>query len=1343
MITGLYLQRTLRSGDDQLHEAQLPQEPRVIVVLAEPGAGKTRLLQSIARRLGVRSVPARMFKSLSYSMTGGPLVIDGLDEVAKLDECGLDDLIIKASNSGAKRVVMASRSSEWEEARTHFVEACFSEKPLLVHLAPLSIEEQKALFQDRHPNEDYHTFQEQVERFDLAPLNGNPLFLELFAGAFIEGDRQFTNKKSVFQAAVKRLAYEGNSGQVQKGTVSLNDRISWSAQVFAVLLLSGAEGVTLVDTLSDRHFPSLSELMPNRREVSCILDSRLFTPADEPNSHIPVHRVVAEYCAAVYLAERIDDTQDPLTLGQCLAVIAPNSTVRDELRGLLGWLAAVGGGEIQRTVIRLDPYAVLANGDPSQLSRPSKKLLLSELEKLSGEDPYFRRGDLWRSFNIAGFFTHDLVDDLRPLLLDQHANRQLRWLVLDLLTNSPAVGELASELANLELSQDENAGLRFLAAECLLGADSHDHQADVYRLLKLGDPTSLEICAKKYQALGVSSLGRDGLRELLSRCAELWPSANDELDDRLAGSRIFVKRLIGTLEAHKIEWLLDELTRALHCYCGAKSDFECHCRDGISKIIGYLLDQFFETSTGPYDASKIYAWVRNLLFHNSVDQTRSPAVRVLQTDHSLRRSIHARACDDAATRAHHRALVEMTFTPHMHAGLHVQPEDRLFLAQHAFKTGNTRQWISCRYTSVNPESSSHAIVCELRRLMRSHTRQSQKLLEAWAQDERLTKKWEAMNKRRSVLLRKRQARENKAFAKSREGVAKNRTIIEQGRDRHFLWVSVYHLLNDTEYLEKAYTNLALARSAFRNCLPHIQLHIPSLEAAARSRLGVSFHTSEAVLLAACIEIFRHRRSLDSVDQAVLEIVKVNLGTHFTNITKEIELEIEREVDKRLFQNNSDKISFLRRFLETQLDNSSPNSSSPSVGWLLRKPIFSSVAGALALEWLTKYPQAGVSTLGALFDTAMADGHSDELERLVVLNTQDFLSAWPDYQEDDQANSCLRFWLLRRFYFARSIHPNSGKWLQSDENIVFAFERISGPLYSSDHASWPSLDSQKIHLILDTYIEVWPPVHLPSSWGTSSPYNETAFRFLNDLVWHIGNDQPERSLSSLNKMLEDSRFLCFQDKLKTMKRTATQAIALRNFEAPSPAEIVGLLQRNGVTTVEVLRAILLQELQSFQQEIDGGDFNTVSYFYDGGQRVSETTATERIADWLNQRLRPMNISVAIERQFKNQNRCDITAEKMLRGERKMIVIEAKGQWHKDLFSAASKQLDSRYAIHPDAEEQGIYLVLWYGPDTEVARRKKHGIQSADDLKVEIEGSLDDSLRGRIDVFVLDLSGPPKC
>ena len=199
-------------------------------------------------------------------------------------------------------------------------------------------------------------------------------------------------------------------------------------------------------------------------------------------------------------------------------------------------------------------------------------------------------------------------------------------------------------------------------------------------------------------------------------------------------------------------------------------------------------------------------------------------------------------------------------------------------------------------------------------------------------------------------------------------------------------------------------------------------------------------------------------------------------------------------------------------------------------------------------------------------------------------------------------------------------------------------------------------------------------------------------------------------------------------------------ALRDFEPPTPQEIVNQLDHDAVVTVEGLRQLVIEELQDYQKVIDGGEFNSADRFYEKGERLGEVRSTEIIADRLNVRLEPQGISVTPEQQLKGAKRSDFTATKMIGGKRRLLVAEVKGQWHNELYTAASAQLHERYSIHPDAEQQGIFLAIWFGADEKVAGRKIHGIGSAQELRLSIEEKLPRALRGLIDVFVLDVSKP---
>ncbi|WP_205904802.1 hypothetical protein, partial [Pseudomonas viridiflava] len=115
---------------------------------------------------------------------------------------------------------------------------------LLVRLVEFEEEEQREIFHHHVPGENFVTFQAEVTRFDLEALLPNPQFLKMFADAYIESGRHFTDKRSIFSQAVERLAKEANATVAKNGhTLSIAQEVNLSSEVFAKLLLSGADGI--------------------------------------------------------------------------------------------------------------------------------------------------------------------------------------------------------------------------------------------------------------------------------------------------------------------------------------------------------------------------------------------------------------------------------------------------------------------------------------------------------------------------------------------------------------------------------------------------------------------------------------------------------------------------------------------------------------------------------------------------------------------------------------------------------------------------------------------------------------------------------------------------------------------------------------------------------------------------------------------------------------------------------------------------------------------------------------------------------------------------------------------
>lgn len=248
-----YIPRTLHHGGKRVSEQDFFADFKVIIVLAEPGGGKTALLQNVARLTAVTAVRASGFMP---DVQSDCLIVDALDEVSRLAAHDLSPLLKEIRSARADRIVLASRSGEWEEADSRMVAAILGVEPRVGHLLPLDEHEQKALFAHEFPAESFDTFSSQVHKFNLQYLLGNPEFLKLFAAAYIESGRSFKDRHSIFEDAVKHLANEANKAVPQRNAPTRAERISWAGEVFAKLMLSGADGVSIVGDFGRKKIPA-------------------------------------------------------------------------------------------------------------------------------------------------------------------------------------------------------------------------------------------------------------------------------------------------------------------------------------------------------------------------------------------------------------------------------------------------------------------------------------------------------------------------------------------------------------------------------------------------------------------------------------------------------------------------------------------------------------------------------------------------------------------------------------------------------------------------------------------------------------------------------------------------------------------------------------------------------------------------------------------------------------------------------------------------------------------------------------------------------------------------------
>lgn len=1341
MNSKFYLSRILRTTDNQeFNEPELLSvKNKVIIVLAEPGAGKSYLLDSLAKQIGVTKHTANIFIHSNEEKCAS-LVIDGFDELVKIDSSMVIKALVMAKNTSAERIILSSRSSEWFENYTHHCKTIFGEDPLLVYLKPFEEKEQKALFLHYYPQQNAEQFLDEADNIELTPLLANPLFIQLFSKSYVENNQRFENRYSAFKLAIEGLAKETNSSySFGNNILPALKKIELAEDIFTKLMLSGSEGVSLSDSASNRFYPHIATLNSDVN-IKQILSTQFFLPADGAEQHRPVHRIVAEYCAGSYLAKKLTSEVNPLSLRRILSIIAPNNIVRDELRGLFAWMAVLSENQcIQDTLIDLDPYAILSNGDPALLLQASKIKLLSKLKELNQEDPFFRRSDIWRNFSISGFFTDDLIDELKDLLSLANYGGHLQGLLLELLADSSIISKLTNELKTIvhNISPEyKDSYIRRLAGECLAKTGSEVLRDTWEFLINTKDKSSLDIAANIMANSSDSYFQLNDYVQFLRLCAELYPT--DHRIERVIGERLFIKQFIQKLSLNLVVPLLNEFSTNLSCTCQQK--YNCQCHIGISKIISMLLDRYFELSASPWEAETIWGWIKNLYFQKNITKEESLSVKILSENGLLRKSIIKLAFENIFDKKEIHEIKMNCFELHNHSGLNFQPSDLRYVIDLAFATNNVELWsyFIVRHDYYSKEKTSNP----LRQYMRYQALQKPDFLCAWYRNNREHEKY--YRNYRNSILRYNRKKSYKEYNKKQRNICnknikyiqENRHLIESGKNFNTLLHFSEVVLFEPDKIIENFGDEQLVRNALYNCLDYIKPNIPNLSKLAELQCQSQTLYIEFILYASCLEILKRDGSLKNVPLEALKALRTNLSTYWIGMNSDELKWLKKEVNHCLFLHIDHVEQFLREYIEPQLACIDCKSTQVN---LIYDEEFKPLQNSLPLEWLEKFPNIKFNDLEVLLPLAAQFGNREKVKSLIHQRCEELLKIILTSQ--DRENKQKRdFWFVHAFYLLDKDYEIFWQELVKDSESILILEKHFGVF--GDYPKWLTLSSKKIELILNTFIDQWQEVHLPRMYSSDSPASEKAYRFLDGLINQLGNDNIDDPIAVIDRLLQDARYTKFYSRLKSIRYHYLRKFSLQNFQAPTAEQIVHLLDKDEIISIENLRAVILEELQAYQNDLNGHDITTNSIFYHGEinitNRVDENTATRHITERLRLRLENRQVIPIREGYMKDDNRCDIVFSKLINGKRKILPIEVKGQWHPQLYSAFDHQLNRLYTIHPDAEGQGIYLVLWFGSDEKVANRKKHGINSAEELYLNIQKQIPEELKHLMDIFVLNLA-----
>ena len=463
------------------------------VLLGEPGAGKTTAFeQETGAEEACCLVTAREFAASRnpgdrQEWCEKTLFIDGLDEIraGESNPCTpLDRIHANLRQLGTPKFRLSCRAADWLGASDRSpLETLLpsNERIRVLRLEPLSRGDIKEILERRPDVADAGEFIESAGQKGLAYLLDNPQSLEMLALAVAKrGGRWPEDRKQAFDLACEKLLEEGNPNRRSSRLRSASepDLLRAAGKLFAVQLLAGRAGYSLESDENLEEYLPLNRIPhANRNEFKEVIDSRLFRVPRE-NCAEPYHRHVAEFLGAKYLAERV---KEGLPIARILALTTGcDGGVVSEFRGLLAWLAAHSMINREK-LLELDPYGVIAYGHVRDFSVDQKMRLLDALKREAQANPWFANV-FSHDHRWEGFATPDMKDGFLKYFSASEpddAQQSLAHLCLQALSSGTGISDM-TDFA-LEILRKPQWGLlaRRAALDLFIRqVESHEDRAD-------------------------------------------------------------------------------------------------------------------------------------------------------------------------------------------------------------------------------------------------------------------------------------------------------------------------------------------------------------------------------------------------------------------------------------------------------------------------------------------------------------------------------------------------------------------------------------------------------------------------------------------------------------------------------------------------------------------------------------------------------------------------------------------------------------------------------------------------------------------------------------------------
>lgn len=1310
-----YLRRRLwyvdQDGQHWLEQDDLLARAEPVIVLGEPGMGKTELLKAIGGNAFCRATQL-INRVRPETLIGNAkrIVVDALDEVAAQRQGDAVDLVLqKLGHLDYPPFVLGCRVAEWRSAiASGAIAEQYDAAPLEVHLEPLTRDEQLWLLTELTGDADRaRTLRDHFETFGPDFL-GNPQTLELIAA--LPTDMLPDKTVGLFEQAIETLRRERNPAKEELPRAVALDA---AGAAFAGLIMSGNGRIVdkpggLIDP-GDKALPLAEVEAFDHGNVSRAADTKLFA-ADRSEGFTYAHRRIGEFVGARWLAERADTRAKRRRL---LGQLSSHGLVPASLRGLHAWLAR--DAKLADAVIDADPMGVVEYGDAEALTADQARRLFGALERLAAENPRFVD---WREYRAASLVTPPLMAEVERVVRDPTAEFGLRVLLLQQLASAVTAEGLRDLLRALMLDEAEPYGIRQPCATALASLGGEDWPALMEQLRCQAREDSLLLAHELLDDIGFETfsdeqivaiiLARDGLT--------LCPIGAEPERNAVTG----FYRLAKHVPVARLDGLLDL--------------FAAYAEELLPEHAGYEENELIDLqyalvlkrlgNGGAVDPLRLWRWLRPFGEQNSYHRDQGKELADwLKTNAPVRQAIQRHVLLDEVSgkdvwqRAWplHREILNLYPTQDdvvalLNSMSSADPRWRevMDLGRTWGEEGRPLREAAMRFAAGKPEDL------------------------AWieAKAERPVPEWERKQeerkRERDAERTARHAEHRREFLAKIEGVRAGEYALILAPAQAYL--KRFRDIGDgvpahervAEWLGEEVA--AAAREGFEAFL---QARPPRPRAAetARSLAESKRWSAGDIIVAALAERVRTKeRPFDGLNSERLAVGlfecwhgAINDHAGLKELGPLLEAELKRRGQWR---------RVLRIFVEPQLRRRAQHVDRL---WAIMREDDTGLGADLAEDWLSRFPDMSGEAEVEMIDRLIRSNRRDALRALLVDRQGKAL-------DDERRRNWEAVALIVDFDAARARLGNAIE----PELLWHLRARIGGPQYHDDGEGSPAfLSIDQLAWMTANFRARWPAIGHPigATTGDTNPWDASGY--IRTLITRLGNDVSPEAVTAL-AALRDAPEDGYTWALRTVAAEQRQKQADEGYTPPTLDQIKAVLDAGPPASVADLRAIVVDELEELGRRLRGSSEDEVDLFWtDDDKPRGENECRDRVVTLLRGHLTPLAIYPMDEGDMPQGKRADI----VFYHNALWLPVEAKRQQHPDLWDAIEQQLERLYTGHWQAEGQGVFLVFWFGSMFNVPARPDGGPKPT--TAAELQAALDahPAVKAeRVQVVVLDLSRP---